>query len=73
VDAGLARARRANDGGKAPDAIGEETLAFHHRVREGYLALAAAHPVRVHVIDASQPLAAVAKAAWAASSHTPTT
>jgi dTMP kinase len=34
-------------------------LAFHQRVREGYLALAAAEPARWVVIDASQPMEAV--------------
>ncbi|MFQ5509405.1 MAG: dTMP kinase [Leptospirillia bacterium] len=32
---------------------------FHQRVRDGYLALAKAHPERIVVIDADQPLEAV--------------
>jgi dTMP kinase len=34
-------------------------LAFHHRVREGFLALAAAEPGRFATIDATRPLAVV--------------
>jgi dTMP kinase len=41
-------------------------LAFHRRVRDGYLALAAAEPGRFHVIDASQAVEAVTAAALAA-------
>ncbi len=33
-----------------------QPLDFHHRVREGYLALAAAEPERWRVIDADQPV-----------------
>jgi dTMP kinase len=36
-----------------PDRIGRESAAFQSRVREGYLALAAADPERVIVIDGS--------------------
>jgi dTMP kinase len=36
-----------------------EQLAFHERVREGYLALAAAEPTRWVVLDATQPVAEV--------------
>jgi dTMP kinase len=35
-------------------------LAFHERVRAGFLALAAAEPVRFRVIDSSRPIEAVA-------------
>jgi dTMP kinase len=34
-------------------------LAFHQRVRTGYLALATADPARWLVIDAAQPVAAI--------------
>jgi len=36
-----------------------QTLAFHRRVREGYLEMAAAEPDRWLVVDASQPIADV--------------
>jgi dTMP kinase len=37
--------------GQAPDRIEARDLAFHRRVREGFLALAAAEPERVAVVD----------------------
>lgn len=45
---------------------GLESLAFHRKVREGYLAQAAADPARWLVIDASLPREEVAELAWAA-------
>ncbi len=41
-------------------------LEFHRRVRDGYLALAAAEPERFRVIDATEPVEAVVEAALAA-------
>ncbi|MCH8815838.1 MAG: dTMP kinase [Chloroflexi bacterium] len=62
---GLKRAVKAAQSGdalrKASDSIGEETLDFHERVREGFLAIARANPDRFVVIDAAQPMAAVEK------------
>ncbi len=59
VEAGLAR--------KAPGDVtrfeAEFDLAFHQRVREGFLALAVASPGRFAVVDASRPPDAVAAAA----------
>ena len=56
VEAGLAR--------KAPGDVtrfeAEYDLAFHRRVREGFLALAAAEPERIVVIDATGDIQAVA-------------
>jgi dTMP kinase len=46
------------------DAIGKESLAFHQRVRDGYLALAKSEPDRFVVIDATLPQEAVSAAAW---------
>jgi dTMP kinase len=57
VTAGLARAR--SRAGSHADRFEDETAAFFERVRAGYLALAAAEPQRVRVIDAAQPLPAV--------------
>jgi dTMP kinase len=39
--------------GEAPDRIEARELAFHRRVRDGFLALAAEEPERVAVVDAS--------------------
>jgi dTMP kinase len=62
VEDGLAR--------KAPDDVtrfeAEFDLAFHRRVREGFLALAAAEPGRFAVIDARLPAGEVAAIAAAA-------
>lgn len=56
VEAGLAR--------KAPGDVtrfeAEFDLAFHRRVRDGFVALAAAEPTRFAVIDATKPVEAVA-------------
>jgi dTMP kinase len=64
---GLRRARSLEQGDgatKVKDAIGAETMAFHRRVREGFLAIAKDEPGRVAVIDATGPAADVASAAW---------
>jgi len=55
---GLARKRSLKDRFELED------LAFHHRVREGYLKLAEAEPDRWLVIDASLPKAKVAEIIW---------
>ncbi|MBS0578678.1 MAG: dTMP kinase [Proteobacteria bacterium] len=57
VAAGLARARARHGAGH--DRFEAETVAFHERVREGYLAIARAEPARVRMIDGAQPPAAV--------------
>ena len=57
VETGLARARSRNAAeGKAQNEgrFEAEKFAFHQRVREGFLALAAAGPQRFRIIDASQ-------------------
>lgn len=52
-ETGLTRARKRNDEAVADEGRFElEDLRFHRRVREGYLALAAAEPRRYIVIDA---------------------
>jgi dTMP kinase len=61
VEEGLARQGKA---GNDRDAIGRETVAFHERVRQGYLALAGAEPRRWAVLDARQPEEEVAEEAW---------
>lgn len=53
---GIARRRES---GEALDRMDAQTLEFHHRVRDGYLALMAAEPARWVRIDAGAPLAVV--------------
>jgi dTMP kinase len=48
-----AAAARARLHAPEMDRLDAEELAFHERVRRGYLALAAAEPARFHVIDAA--------------------
>lgn len=57
---GLARA----DAGDAADRFEREDVAFHTRVREGYLALAAREPERWLVVDANMPPDQVTGAIW---------
>ncbi|GAB4119073.1 MAG: dTMP kinase [Wenzhouxiangellaceae bacterium] len=59
VAAGIARKRH-----QQPDRIERETLAFFERVRDGYLRRIEQQPQRFLCLDASQPAAAVAAAAW---------
>jgi dTMP kinase len=51
--------RRRAQSGEALNRLDRETLAFHTRVREGYLALADAEPARWSVIDASRTIGEV--------------
>ena len=59
VENGLARKR-----GKRQDRFEQEALAFHQRVRDGYLKLAANDPQRWLVIDASQSKAKISQIIW---------
>jgi dTMP kinase len=64
---GLRRARALEESAaKVADAIGAESLAFHERVREGFLAVAREDAERVRVIDASRPAEVVLEEALAA-------
>ena len=56
--------RRQGKAGNDRDAIGRETAEFHERVRQGYLALAAAEPRRWAVIDATRPEEEVDREVW---------
>lgn len=54
VEAGLARAKKRAAGGRpeaAEDRFEQEERAFHGRIREGYLSIAAAEPERFRIID----------------------
>ena len=71
LDLGVAHARertRGRDllGGASPDRIERERNDFFERVRDGFLARAAAHPRRIRVLDASPDAATVAASALAA-------
>ena len=62
LDPQVARARAFDRGaaaGEAPDRLEREGDEFFARIREAYLALAAAEPGRVRVLDASQAPSAV--------------
>jgi dTMP kinase len=65
--AGLRRARAETAAGGGPDAphgdrLERERLAFHERVREGFLALAKKEPRRIRIIDARGSIAEVRRA-----------
>jgi len=59
VEVGLARKRSVKQ-----DRFEREDLAFHHRVREGYLKMAAADPQRWLVVDATLPKKKVEQIIW---------
>lgn len=61
-ETGLARKK----GEPGSDSIGQESLEFHQRVREGFLALAERESERIAVVDASKPSEEVAEEAWRA-------
>ena len=56
IEVGLQRRSEDSENWNRLDAKEE---AFHQRVRDGYLEMAAAHPGRWEIVDASQPLEAV--------------
>jgi len=59
AEKGLARKRA-----KRQDRFEQEDMAFHHRVREGYLKLATNEPDRWLVVDASQSKEKIAEVVW---------
>ena len=60
-EAGMARADTG--GQKSRDSIGQETLDFHRRVREGFVEIARVGGERYAIIDAERPVEEVAAAA----------
>ena len=63
LETSLTRAKRRNERvGQSESRIDDESLAFHERVRQGYLALAASAPDRFVVIDGRVPITQVAGA-----------
>ena len=63
VELGLERVKLRRGEAK-PDRFEAENLDFHQRLRQAYLAIAAAEPDRCVVIDASEPKEAVARKIW---------
>jgi dTMP kinase len=60
VEEGLRRKLTAHKAGQAEwNRLDQQEAAFHHRVREGYLQMAAREPDRWLVVDATQPLEAI--------------
>ncbi len=59
AEAGLARKRD-----KKQDRVEQEDIAFHRRVREGYLKLVADEPQRWLVLDARQSKGKIAEIIW---------
>ncbi len=59
VEDGLARKK-----GNKPDRFEQEDIAFHRRVRQGYLELAKAEPGRWLVVDAAQSKDKIAEIIW---------
>jgi dTMP kinase len=62
VDPEQGIARRAAAG--KPNRIDREAIAFHRRVREGFLTIARAEPNRIVVLDASMSLEAIEARSW---------
>ena len=63
---GLARAAARRRPGERPDRFEREGVAYHRQLRDAFLDLAAAEPVRCVVIDASLTSDVVARAIWTA-------
>jgi dTMP kinase len=70
VATGLERARAETAVWTAGDRMEQEVLAFHQRVREGFLSLAQKEPQRIQVIDARGPVHAVQRAIQATVAQT---
>lgn len=65
VEQGLKRlAQRHRENGSDYDRLEREDLAFHERVRQGYLELARRFPDRIRVVDASPEISEVTERVW---------
>lgn len=64
VDPELGLARAKGRGASSEDRFEKKGLAFHRKLREGFLAIAAANPERCRVIDSGRPYDTVAKDIW---------
>lgn len=63
---GLARAEQRRElAGESTDRFEKESLSFHDRVRDAFLAIAAAEPDRVAIVDASAAPDRVERVIWA--------
>jgi dTMP kinase len=56
VEEGLRRAGKRRSAAEAVDHFEAESLAFHERVRGGFLAVARAEPHRVHTVNSQRPV-----------------
>jgi len=65
VELGLARKRAQDPNAGEWTRFEAEAIAFHERVRNGYLTLARREPRRWHVVDATQALEAIQAEIWA--------
>jgi len=66
VAEGRARKLRGHAAGGDWNRLDQEAVAFHERVRAGYLALAAAEPDRWAILDATAPVDTLAERVWQA-------
>jgi dTMP kinase len=67
LDAGLARMRARNASERASETrMDEQSLEFHRKVRDAYMALAKEHAARFRVIDGRSDPATVAAKVWEA-------
>ncbi len=67
LETSLSRAHRRNQMGASVETrIDEESLEFHARVRDGYLALAERERERIRVIDGRAKIGTVAERVWTA-------
>ncbi len=65
LETGLARAQRRNAGAAAAETrMDDQSLEFHRKVREAYLALAKQHADRFRIIDGGGTPEAVAERVW---------